>query len=76
MGDIFLLVLPLSGLGFFCGPILTMASLWQSRVAGGSLSLGSMALLLGVSLLTVFEGMSLKDAVHLSIITGGSVELS
>eukprot|EP00536_Pseudo-nitzschia_multiseries_P003632 jgi/Psemu1/186270/e_gw1.57.106.1 len=70
MGDIFLLVLPLSGLGFFCGPILSMASSWHVRVPGGVLSLGSITVALGVSLLTVLEGMPLKDAIHLSIITG------
>jgi len=73
MGDIFLLVLPLCGLGFFCGPILTIASFWQSQVPGGVLSLGSITLALGVSILTVLEGMSLKDAIHLSIITGTTI---
>jgi len=73
LGDLFLLVLPLSGLGFFCGPILTMASSWQSRVPGGVLSLGSLTLALGVSMLTVFEGMELKDAIHLSIMTGTTI---
>ena len=70
LGDVFLFVLPLMGLGFFCGPILTMSSSWQSRVPGGVLSLGSLTLALGVSMLTVFEGMALKDAIHLSIMTG------
>lgn len=73
LGDIFLLVLPLLGLGFFCGPILTMTSSWQSRVPGGVLSLGSLTLALGVSMLTVFEGMAFKDAIHLSIMTGTTI---
>lgn len=73
LGDVFLLLLPLLGLGFFCGPILTMASFWQNRVPGGFLSLGSITLAMGVSLLTVFEGMPLKDAIHLSIITGTTI---
>lgn len=70
LGDLFLLVLPILGLGFFCGPILTMASSWQKRIPGGAVSLGSVTLALGVSALTVFEGLELKDAIHLSIITG------
>mmetsp|Transcript_19800 Transcript_19800/g.45165 ORF Transcript_19800/g.45165 Transcript_19800/m.45165 type:complete len:232 (+) Transcript_19800:169-864(+) len=73
IGDVFLLVLPILGLGFFCGPILTMASFWQSRVPGGVLSLASLTLALGVSMLIVFEGMSTKDAIHLSIITGTTI---
>jgi hypothetical protein len=52
-----------------------MASSWQSRVPGGVLSLGSITLAFGVSMLTVFEGMTLKDAIHLSIMTGESAQL-
>ncbi len=67
-----MLVLPLLGLGFFCGPILTMASEWQKRIPGGAVSVGSVTLAFGVSALTVFEGMEFKEAVHLSIHTGRS----
>ena len=74
LGNVFLLVLPIMGLGFFCGPILTMASSWQNRVPGGVLSLGSVTLALGVSMLTVLEGMELKDAIHLSFETGESAQ--
>jgi len=73
LGNIFLLVLPTMGLGFFCGPILTMASSWQSRVPGGVLSLGSVTLALGISMLTVIEDMELKDAIHLSFETGTTI---
>eukprot|EP00531_Pseudo-nitzschia_arenysensis_P013252 CAMPEP_0116156346 /NCGR_PEP_ID=MMETSP0329-20121206/22784_1 /TAXON_ID=697910 /ORGANISM="Pseudo-nitzschia arenysensis, Strain B593" /LENGTH=195 /DNA_ID=CAMNT_0003653425 /DNA_START=16 /DNA_END=600 /DNA_ORIENTATION=+ len=73
LGDLFLLVLPILGLGFFCGPILTLASSWQKRIPGGAVSLGSVTLALGVSALTVFEGLELKDAIHLSIITGTTI---
>lgn len=73
LGNIFLLTLPILGLGFFCGPILTLASSWQSRVPGGVLSLGSFTLALGVSMLTVIEGMELKDAIHLTFETGTTI---
>ena len=69
-GDVFLLLLPLLGLGFFCGPMLTMTSTWQHRVPGGVGSLGSLVLAFGVSMFTIFEGMELKDAIHLSIHIG------
>jgi len=73
LGDLFLLVLPLLGLGFFCGPILTMASEWQKRIPGGVVSVGSVTLALGVLALTVFEGMEFKEAIHLSIHTGTTI---
>lgn len=73
IGHIFLLVLPLFGLGFFCGPVLSLASSWQSQVGIGVLSLGVLTLALGVSILIVLEGMSLQDAIHLSIISGTTI---
>lgn len=73
IGDLFLIVLPLLGLGFFSGPILTMASLWQRQVPGGLLSIGSLIFVTGVSALTVLEGIELKDAIHLTIHTGTTI---
>lgn len=70
VGGIFLTILPLLGLGFFCGPILTMASSWKSEVPGGVLALATVTLALGVSILTTVEKMSFVDAIHLSVITG------
>ena len=51
-----------------------MASSWQSHVPGGVVYLGSLALALGVLMLTLFERMELKDAIHLSIMTGRSAQ--
>jgi hypothetical protein len=72
VGRIFLTLLPFLGLGFFCGPLLDMASSWQTQVPGGLLALGSFTLALGVSMLTVVEGFSYSEAVHLCVITGKS----
>ena len=69
-GRIFLTILPLFGLGFFCGPLLDLASLWQRQVPGGVLALGTFTIAMGVSMLTVVEGMSLPEAIHLCVITG------
>ena len=69
-GQIFLTILPLLGLGFFCGPILSMGSSWSGQVPGGLLSLAFLTLSLGISALTTFEGLSVYEAIHLSVITG------
>jgi hypothetical protein len=70
MGRLVLTILPLLGLGFFCGPILSTSSLWTNQVPGGVLSLGAVTIALGVSALTALEGMPISDAIHLTIITG------
>jgi hypothetical protein len=70
IGRAFLTILPLLGLGFFCGPILGTASLWTKQVPGGVLTLGAVTIALGVSALTTLENMSISDAIHLTIITG------
>jgi hypothetical protein len=70
VGQTFLTILPLLGLGFFCGPILSMGSSWSGQVPGGLLSLFFLTLSLGISALTTFEGLSVYDAIHLSVITG------
>ena len=73
IGNIFLTILPLFGLGFFCGPILDIASSWQSSVPGGVVSIGSLTLAIGVSVLTVLEGYSISEAIHLCVITGTTI---
>ena len=69
-GRIFLTVLPILGLGFFCGPLLDLAGSWQNQIPGGVFALGSFTIALGVSMLTVLEGMSYSEAIHLCVITG------
>ena len=63
-------VLPLLGLGFFCGPLLDLTSTWQNQVPGGVLALSTLTLAMGISMLTVLENLSYTDATHLCIITG------
>jgi len=73
VGRIFLTVLPLFGLGFFCGPIMDLASSWQSIVPGGAFSVGSLTLMMGVSMLTTVEELSYSEAIHLCVITGTTI---
>ncbi|CAJ1966456.1 unnamed protein product [Cylindrotheca closterium] len=73
VGRIFLTMLPLFGLGFFCGPIMELASSWQNMVPGGALSVGTLMLVMGVSMLTTIEGLSYSEAVHLCVITGTTI---
>lgn len=73
LGRIFLTILPILGLGFFCGPLLDLAASWQDQVPGGLLALGSFTLALGVSMLIVLEGMSYSEAIHLCVITGTTI---
>jgi hypothetical protein len=68
-------VLPLLGLGFFCGPILEIASRWQNAVPGGLVSVMSLTVFLGVAVLSSLEGFSLSEAVHLCVITGTCIIL-
>jgi len=72
-GRIFLTFLPILGLGFFCGPLLELASSWQRQVPGGIVALASFTLALGVSMLTALEGFSYSDAAHLCVITGTTI---
>mmetsp|Transcript_23345 Transcript_23345/g.57446 ORF Transcript_23345/g.57446 Transcript_23345/m.57446 type:complete len:155 (-) Transcript_23345:47-511(-) len=73
VGRIFLTILPLFGLGFFCGPIMDLASSWQTMVPGGAFSVGSLTLMMGVSMLTTVEELSYSEAVHLCVITGTTI---
>lgn len=73
VGQIFLTLPPLFGLGFFCGPILELASSWQNQIPGGVLSVGSVTLAIGVSVLTALEGYSISEAIHLCVMTGTTI---
>jgi len=73
VGRIFLTILPLFGLGFFCGPIMDLASSWQTLVPGGAFSVGTITLMMGVSMLTIVEDLSYSEAVHLCVITGTTI---
>ena len=61
-----------SSLGFFCGPILELASSWKHHVpSGGFVMLASLSVGLGVTLFTTLEAsLSQSDAVYASIIAG------
>lgn len=73
LGRVFLTVFPLVGLGFFCGPILDLASSWKSQFPGGSLSLVTFTLAIGVSMLTVLEGLEFTEALHLCVVLGTTI---
>lgn len=67
----FLVLFAMSGLGFFCGPILDLASSWRNHIpAGGFVMLASLTLGIGVALFTTFEGVSQSEAVYASVIAG------
>ena len=71
VSKVFLIVFAFSSLGFFCGPILELASSWKHHVpSGGFAMLASLAVGLGVTLFTTFEGASQSEAVYASIIAG------
>ena len=59
------------GLGFFCGPILDLASSWKRHVpVGGFVMMASLTVGIGVALFTALEGMSQSEAVYASVIAG------
>lgn len=74
ISKLFLIVFAFSSLGFFCGPILELASSWRHHVpSGGFVMLASLAVGLGVTLFTTLEAsLSQSDAVYASIIAGES----
>jgi len=72
ISKLFLVVFALSCLGFFCGPMLDLASSWKNHVpTGGFVILASLTIGAGVTLFTTFEGTSQSEAVYASIIAGG-----
>jgi hypothetical protein len=71
IGKAFLIVFSLGSLGFFCGPVLdAAASVWQQYVPGGTATLASLMIGVGVALFTSLEGMDQIEAIYTSIVTG------
>jgi hypothetical protein len=50
-----------------------LASSWKDQVPGGGASLASLALGMGATIFTFFEGHSQSDAIYASIVTGKTV---
>jgi Ion channel len=56
-GRIFLILLALGSLGFFCGPVLDLASSWHKKLPGGGpLSVVLVVVALGVAIYSYLEG--------------------
>jgi hypothetical protein len=70
IGELFVTILSMIGIGFFCGPLLSVASQWKHQVPGGIVPLATMTLGMGMSMFTALEGMSYSEAFHLCIIAG------
>lgn len=70
LGKLFIVLFALSGLGFFCGPLLEVASSWTKHVPGGLATLASLTLGIGVAVFSNIEGVSHSEALYASIITG------
>lgn len=64
---------PLIGLGFFCGPILVLASSWRKQVPGGPITLAVFALGMGVSMFTAIENLSITEALHFCVVLGTTI---
>lgn len=67
---LFLLGLAFAGMGFFCGPILSLGGTWRRAVPGGLPAWGTFIVGLGAMIFTNVEGMDHFDAIYASIITG------
>jgi uncharacterized membrane protein (GlpM family) len=65
-----LTILAMTGIGFFCGPMLSVASQWKNQVPGGIVPLATMTFAMGMSMFTALEGMTYSEAFHLCIVTG------
>jgi hypothetical protein len=70
ISKLFIVLFAYSGLGFFCGPLLDIASSWTKHIPGGILTLSTLTLGIGVLLFSNFEGVSQTDAVYASFIVG------
>jgi hypothetical protein len=70
LGKLFIVLFALSGLGFFCGPLLEVASSWTKHVPGGLATLASLTLGIGVAVFSNIEGVSHSEAFYASVITG------
>lgn len=73
VGRTFIVFLSLSGLGFFCGPIMGMASAWKDMFPGGTVALLTTTIATAVFVFSYWlEEMSESEAAYFSIITGTS----
>lgn len=63
-------ILGMTGIGFFCGPMLSVASQWKYQVPGGIVPLATMTFGVGMSMFTALDGMTYREAFHLCIVTG------
>jgi hypothetical protein len=70
LSKMFLVVFAFTGLGFFCGPLMDVASTWTRHVPGGTLALGTVTIGIGVLLFTTLEGISETEAIYASVIAG------
>ena len=57
-------------MGFFCGPLLEVASSWTNHVPGGLATLASLTFGVGVVLFSNIEGVSQSEATYASVIIG------
>lgn len=67
ISKLFLVLYAVFGMGFFCGPMLEFASSWRHKEL---ITAATVALGLGVSLFTAFEGSTQSEALYASVITG------
>lgn len=72
-GKMFLVFFTLSGLGFFCGPMMDLASSWRNQLPGGMLNLASITIGTGVLVFSTLEGMDRMDAIYASVVTGTTI---
>jgi hypothetical protein len=70
ISKLFIVCFALSGLGFFCGPMLEVASSWMNHIPGGIVSWASVTIGIGVALFSHLEGASQSDAMYASFIVG------
>jgi Ion channel len=72
LGRAFIVLLALSGLGLFCGPILDLASSWKHTVPmGGRMALLSSTIATSIFLFSyVLQEMTESEAAYFSIIIG------
>lgn len=75
VSKLFIVLLVLAGLGFFCGPMLEMTSSWTTYVPGGLFTLASISIGVGVTLFSNLEGIPNSDAIYASFIVGASTKL-
>lgn len=71
ISKLFLVLFALSGLGFFCGPLLEVSSSsWTKHVPGGLATLATLTVGIGVAIFSNIEGVSQSEAFYASIIAG------